>query len=68
MKWLSTRQERIGGFLIQFEVYHQDGKAKPFTAYAYHGPHQVAKASAKTEGEARSECREAYVKLETSTR
>lgn len=68
MTWVNTREERIGGFVIQFEVYRQEGKGKPFTAYAYHGPHQVAKATAKTESEARDQCRAAYVEMETSTR
>lgn len=66
MKWDSTTQERIGGFLIQFEVYNQPGKAKPYKAFAYQGPNQLATAEATSVSEARRLCRVAYVQQQSN--
>lgn len=66
MQWESTSQERIGGFLIQFEVYRQPGQALPYKVLAYHGPRQVAQAAGKTPTQARQQCREAYLATETT--
>lgn len=66
MAWVSTKQERVGGFTIQFEVYEQAGRSprQRYKCLAYHGPLLVAQETAATEAEARRKAQAAYVAKE----